>query len=197
MPLVKLRGCKRSAAVLLVLVLGALVGLPVHADEPLSKSVLGKEAYLTPAKEIADAVLARNEIHTLTNISPDGKKFLIVKNDGMPSLARVGRPTARLGEVAFDHKAGRSRDLWIRSVAGYDIFYHADKRTVAVQVPDDARVSTPTWSPDGSRLAFFAHFENATYIFIADAETGFSRRLSAAPILATMVNSFQWTKDGY
>jgi dipeptidyl aminopeptidase/acylaminoacyl peptidase len=196
MPLVKLRGCKRSAAVLLVLVLGALVGLPVHADEPLSKSVLGKEAYLTPAKEIADAVLARNEIHTLTNISPDGKKFLIVKNDGMPSLARVGRPTARLGEVAFDHKAGRSRDLWIRSVAGYDIFYHADKRTVAVQVPDDARVSTPTWSPDGSRLAFFAHFENATYIFIADAETGFSRRLSAAPILATMVNSFQWTKDG-
>ncbi len=187
----------RVAAVLLALLLGTAIGLPVQADEPLTKSVLAKEAYLTPAKEIADAVLAtRNEIHTLTNISPDGKKFLIVKNDGMPSLARVGRPTARLGEVAFDHTAGRSRDLWIRSVAGYDIFYHADKRTVRVQVPDEARVSTPTWSPDGTRLAFFTHFENATFIYIADAETGYSRRLSAAPILATMVNSFQWTKDG-
>ena len=197
MPLLNSSSSRRITAVLLALALGIAVGLPVHADEPATKSVLGKEAYLTPAKEIADAVLAtRNEIHTLTNISPDGKKFLIVKNDGMPSLARVGRPTARLGEVAFDHTAGRSRDLWIRSVAGYDIFYHADKRTVPVQIPDEARVSTPTWSPDGTRLAFFAHFENATYIYIADAETGYSRRLSAAPILATMVNSFQWTKDG-
>ncbi len=191
--------CKfgRSAVVLLTLVLGIAAGLPAQADQPLAKSPLAKEAYLTPAKEIADAVLAnRDEIHLLTNLSPDGKKFIIVKNDGMPPLARVGRPTARLGEMAFDHTAGRSRDLWIRSVAGYDIFYHADKRTVPVQVPEQARVSTPIWSPDGTRLAFFAHFDHATYIYIADAETGFSRRLSAAPILATMVNSFQWSKDG-
>ncbi len=191
--------CKfgRSAVVLLTLVLGVAAGLPAKADQPSAQSPLGKEAYLTPAKEIADAVMAsRDEIHLLTNISPDGKKFVIVKNDGMPPLSRVGRPTARLGEVAFDHTAGRSRDLWIRSVAGYDIFYHADKRTVPVQVPEQARVSTPIWSPDGTRLAFFAHFENATYIYIADADTGFSRRLSAAPILATMVNSFQWSKDG-
>ena len=197
MQLVSSGNGRRALGVALALIIGVALGLPAHADEPLSKSPLAKEAYLTPAKEIADAVLAsRNEIHTLTNISPDGKKFLIVKNDGMPTLARVGRPTARLGEVAFDHTAGRSRDLWIRSVAGYDIFYHADKRTVPVQIPDEARVSTPTWSPDGTRLAFFAHFDNATYIYIADAETGFSRRLSAAPVLATMVSTFQWTKDG-
>lgn len=192
-------GCKlgRPAGVLLALLLGSAAGLPAKADVPAATSPLAKEAYLTPSKEIADAVLAsRDEIRTLTNISPDGQKFLFVKNDGMPPLARVGRPTARLGEVAFDHTAGRSRDLWIRSVAGYDIFYHADKRTVPVQVPDQARVSTPIWSPDGTRLAFFAHFDNATFIYIADADTGFSRRLSAAPILATMVNSFQWTKDG-
>jgi dipeptidyl aminopeptidase/acylaminoacyl peptidase len=188
---------RRSAGVLLTLLLGTAVGLPVHADEPVPKSPLATEAYLTPAKEIADAVLAtRDEVHTLSNISPDGKKFVIVKNDGMPPLSRVGRPTARLGEVAFDHTAGRSRDLWIRSVAGYDIFYHTDKRTVPVQIPDQARVSTPIWSPDGTRLGFFAHFDTATYIYIADADTGFSRRLSAAPILATMVNSFQWSKDG-
>src|SRR5262245_2143121 len=49
--------------------------------------VLSKEAYLTPPKEIADAILAtENENFTLTNLSPDGKKFLIVKNDGMPTL---------------------------------------------------------------------------------------------------------------
>ena len=47
----------RSAGVLLTLFLGMAVGLPVHADQPAPQSPLAKEAYLTPAKEIADAVL--------------------------------------------------------------------------------------------------------------------------------------------
>src|SRR5262249_34141840 len=79
---------------------------------------------------------------------------------------------------------------------GFDLFWYADKRTVPVQVPDRARVSTPVWSPDGSKLAFFAHFEDATHIYIADAETGYSRRLTPTPVLATLVTSFQWSKDG-
>src|SRR5262249_7776020 len=101
-----------------------------------------------------------------------------------------------LAEMAFDHTAGRARDLWMRSAPGFDLFYYADKRTVPVQVPDRARVSNPVWSPDGSRLAFFAHFEDATHIYIADAETGHSRRLTATPVLATLDTSFQWSKDG-
>src|SRR5205085_2392340 len=64
------------------------------------------------------------------------------------------------------------------------------------QVPARARVSNPTWSPDGSRLAFFAHFHDATHIYIADADTGFSRRLTTTPVLATLVTGFQWSKDG-
>ena len=60
---------------------------------------LGKETYLTPPKQIADAVLAtRNEIRTLTNLSPDGKKFLITKNDGLPPLKRMARPAVHLAE---------------------------------------------------------------------------------------------------
>ena len=46
---------RSSVRVLLVTLFGILIGIPVHADQvPLSK-----EAYLTPPKEIADAVLPR------------------------------------------------------------------------------------------------------------------------------------------
>src|SRR5262245_49933037 len=56
---------------------GTSTAAPAEAGQ---LAVLGKEAYLMPPKEIADAVLAaRNEIVTLTNISPDGRKFLIAK----------------------------------------------------------------------------------------------------------------------
>jgi dipeptidyl aminopeptidase/acylaminoacyl peptidase len=158
---------------------------------------LDKEAYLTPPKEIADAVLAaRHENVTLNNLSPDGKKFLITRGDGLPSLQQLARPCVYLGEMAFDHTASRSRQLWIRNAVGYDLFYYADNRTVPVQVPDRARVSNPTWSPDGSKLAFFAHFEDATHIYVVDAETGSARKLTVTPVLATLVTSFQWSKDG-
>src|SRR5262249_39783097 len=124
------------------------------------------------------------------------KKFLITKGDGLPSLQRMARPCVYLGEMAFDPTACRARQLWISSKVGYYLFYHADNRTVLVQVPDRARVSNPVWSPDGSKLAFFAHFDDGTHIYIADTETGYSRRLTMTPVLATLVTSFQWSKDG-
>jgi dipeptidyl aminopeptidase/acylaminoacyl peptidase len=177
----------------LVALVWALLGTPAAAQQV----TLDKEAYLLPPKEIADAVLAaRHENVSLTDISPDGKKFVITRRDGLPPLQRLARPHVYLGEVAFDHAAGRARDLWVRSNVGFDIFYYADKRTVPVQVPERARVGTPVWSPDGSKLAFFAHFDDATHIYVADAETGYSRRLTATPVLATMVTSFQWSRDG-
>ena len=114
-----------SATVLAAAILVVVAGPPAVA-QPVT---LGKEAYLTPPKEIMDAVLAaRNENVTLTNLSPDGKKFLITKNDGLPPLQRMARPCAYLGEMAFDPVAGRARDLWVRSAPGFDLFFHADKR---------------------------------------------------------------------
>ncbi|MCI0638773.1 MAG: prolyl oligopeptidase family serine peptidase [Gemmataceae bacterium] len=158
---------------------------------------LNKEAYLMPPKEIADAILApRHENVTLSNLSPDGKKFLIANSDGMPTLERMACPCVYLGETAFDPVAARARQLWIRSDPGFDIYFHADKRTVPVQIPERARVSNPVWSPDGGRLAFFVHLPDATHIYIADADTGSSRRLTTTPVLATMVTSFQWSRDG-
>src|SRR4051794_3382400 len=83
---------RRVLALLLLVMAGPAFGQPV---------VLTKEAYVAPPKEIADAVLAtENENFTLTNISPDGAKFLITKNDGMPTLQRMARPCVYLGEMA-------------------------------------------------------------------------------------------------
>ncbi len=188
---------KKLLAKLLALHVLILAGLPLYADEVPERASLGKEAYLTPPREIVEAVLApRHENRTLTNLSPDGKKFLIARSDGLPSLQRLACPCVYLGETAFDPSAYRARDLWVRSVAGYELFYFAENRTVPVQVPDRARVSNATWSPDGSKLAFYAHFVDATHICIADTETGFTRRLTSIPVLATLVTSFQWSKDG-
>jgi dipeptidyl aminopeptidase/acylaminoacyl peptidase len=159
--------------------------------------VLDRESYLTPPEPIAEAIRSlERESTLLTNISPDGTKFLIPKNDGMPPLSRLAKSTVYLGEMAFDPTAYRSKQLWVRSLVGYDIFLPPEKKTISIQVPPNARVSNAAWSPDGSQLAFFAHFPDATHIYVANTGTGASRPITQVPVLATLVTTFQWSKDG-
>ena len=157
---------------------------------------LGKEEYLRPPQVIVDAVLTAQPYRTLADLSPNGTRFVVPRGDALPPLSRLAAPTVRLAELAFDPAAGRSIDLWTRSYDGFDLFSHADRKTVSVKLPANVRVSNPVWSPDGSKLAFFAHTEDATHIHVADANTGESKPLTAAPVLATLTTTFQWSRDG-
>jgi len=146
----RVRHARRRSATLLLLsgLLWLLVGTPAQAQD----LILSKQAYVLPPKVIADAILApRHENISLTNLSPDGKKFVITKSEGMVALERMAHSHVYLAEMAFDPVACRARDLWVRSAAGFDLYYYADKRTVPVQIPAKARVSNPVWSPDGAK----------------------------------------------
>ena len=57
-------------------------------------------------------------------------------------------------------------------------------------------MSNATWSPDGKSIAFYVHGEDATHIWMADAATGASRQVTKTPVLATLVTTFDFTKDG-
>jgi dipeptidyl aminopeptidase/acylaminoacyl peptidase len=174
-----------------------LAGTPPEPAGAGQLAILGKEAYLMPPKEIADAVLAsRGENVTLTNLSPDGRKFLVQRRDGLPSVERLGCPCVYLAEMPFDPVACRSRTLWVNSAEAFDLFFPTEKRFVRVKAPAGARLGSPAWSPDGSQLAFQAMFPEATHVCVADAETGACRKITTTSVLATLVTNLEWSKDG-
>ncbi len=162
-----------------------------------AQATLESKEWVRPPEEIAEAVLAPRYLNvTLNNPSPDGRWFLHMVGDGPVTMDRFSRPFDELGGQFLEPQANRHRSLSIRNSAGLQVISADDGAVINIDVPDNARVSGAQWSPDGSRLAFFAHSDDETHIFVADPETGDSERLTRNPVLATMVTSFEWTAEG-
>ncbi|MEX1128907.1 MAG: prolyl oligopeptidase family serine peptidase, partial [Vicinamibacterales bacterium] len=159
--------------------------------------IIKKESYATPPPELADAVLAPRHLNvSLSSLSPDKKWFLDEIGDGPVPMKTFAKPFHELGGVFIDYRANRARSLTIRNNVGIQLISAVDGSTRPIQVPEGARVSGATWSPDGAVIAFFVHGEEATHIHVADVATGKSRQLSKTPVLATMVTGIEFTDGG-
>ena len=175
------------------------VAVPASAQEEMSaaEQILAEEGYTQPSQDIIDAVLApRWENVSLSDLDPTGSWFIHSISDGPPSLAIFAKPHLNLGALQIDPIANRSRRLTTRSDVGYQLISAHDGRRVDIDVPAGARVSGATWSPDGSQIAFLAHFEDGSHIYVADASDGDSRQVSRDHIQPVHVTSVAWTADG-
>ena len=176
----------------LPLTLGAQAPAPQSPDD-----ILKQQTYQTPAKELADAVLATRYLNvSLASASPDKKWFVDEIGDGPVVMKTFSKPFHELGGLFVDYKANRARPLTVRNNIGIQVISAADGTRKAIQVPPGARVSNATWSPDGKSIAYYVHGEDATHIWIADAATGVSRQVTKTPVLATLVTTFDFTRDG-
>ena len=159
--------------------------------------VLKQESYQTPPKELADAVLATRYLNvSLTNASPDKKWFVDEIGDGPVVMKTFAKPFHELGGLFVDYKANRARPLTVRNNIGIQLISAADGSKKQIQLPPGARVSNATWSPDGKSIAFYVHGEDTTHIWAADAATGVAHQVTKTPVLATLVTTFDFTKDG-
>src|SRR5688500_2274704 len=114
----------------------------------------------------------------------------------MPTMAIFAKPHYYLGGVQVDHRANRARSLTTRAGTGFSVIDWESGRSINIELPKGATATNPVWSRDGREIAYFAHFDNATHIYIANALTGKSRALTKTPVLATLVTSCEWPADG-
>jgi len=170
---------------------------PTLAQQPAPREVLAAESYVRPPAQIERLVTApRQNNVALGNQSPDRAHFLRPRVDGLPSVQTFGMPHHYFAGLQVDPKANRARALTTRGVAGIEVVDAATGRSVTIDAPKGATVSSPAWSPDGARLAYVANFDDASRLYVADVATGKSRRLGSAVLLATLVTDVDWTADG-
>jgi dipeptidyl aminopeptidase/acylaminoacyl peptidase len=159
---------------------------------------ISAEGYITPPEAIARLVTAPREANaSFTAPNPGSRRYFVrTVSDGLPSINLVGKAHYNLGGLQIDHAANRERSMTMRSAAGLELLEWQTGRKIPVAVPAGARVGATSWSPDGSQLAFFALFPDATHLYVADVATGKTRALTTRSLLATAVTNFEWSGDG-
>jgi dipeptidyl aminopeptidase/acylaminoacyl peptidase len=188
---------RRSVAMFAVWL--ALFAVPAVAQEavPAQEAILAQEGWARPPEPIARAVLApRHENLLLTNQSPDGRYFLHQATETLPTMADFAKEHLRFGGLQVDPRANRARSFTTRGATSLSVTEWETGRRIEIQIPRGATVTGARWSPDGSRVAYFANFADATHIYVADLPAGRSRQVTRTPVLATLHTSFDWTSDG-
>ena len=166
-------------------------------EELPAKQRLAAETYVRPPAAIERLVTApRQNNVSLSNQSPNRKWFLKLQSEGLPSIQAFGKPHYYFAGLQVDHKANRARVLTTRGSSGLAIIDATTGQSRTLETPRGASISNPQWSPDGSKLAYIANFEDASRVYVADLATGKSRQVSPRPLLATLVTSVDWTADG-
>lgn len=154
-------------------------------------------SYLTPPKPILDACLTPWWTNvTPTQPSPDGTRALVIDRDGPPALARLARPYVNLGGLMIDLDAVRERSLTTRSAVGLRVMELTTGALKPIEVPAGSHVGEAKWSPDGRTVAFVAHFDNGSRLFVADPATGKSHALNNRWLMPTLCTTWDWTGNG-
>jgi dipeptidyl aminopeptidase/acylaminoacyl peptidase len=181
-----------------LLLLVAAAALPLGAQSvEASRRLLALERFVTPPAEVARLVTApRHQNSTLSEQSPDRRHFLVTHGTGLGDLQQYGKPHLYFAGLQVDQKANRARTLTTRGLGAMEIVDAASGTKVSVEIPSGATASSPSWSPDGSQLAFLANFDDASYVYVADARTGRSRRRGARAALPVLNTTLDWAPDG-
>jgi len=123
-----------------------------------------------PIRQILDA-----EPTPLVSVSPDRSWLLLLERNALPSIAEVAAPEVQLAGDRIDPRTnGRSRDITYKGLRLRGVTGTTERR---IATPDDARIGTPLWSPNGRHIAFAVTGDSGIALHVADVATGESRRL--------------------
>ncbi|MFM9874285.1 MAG: prolyl oligopeptidase family serine peptidase [Fimbriimonadaceae bacterium] len=178
-----------------LIALGMMGALSFAVGGQSRDEILQNQNYIHPSRVIEDAVMApwSNNV-TGGTLNPLNTMLMISESDGMPLLERVGQTHVNLGGQQIDTVGERDRNMTMRSQSGISVMDVSTGKKMQISIPDGVRIYSPRWSPDGLKIAFVGLTERETALYVADAMTGRSKKVTS-DLRMTELTSFDWLGD--
>ncbi len=130
-----------------------------------------------------------------TSVSPDFQNWLLRFRQINPSIEELAQDELKLAGMRFSPQTfapGRSRRFVALSLMRYP-----EIETVEISgLPENPRILSTSWSPDGSRIAFTNETPEGVELWIIDEGSAEARRLTG-PVLSLTANEWpEWLSDG-
>jgi dipeptidyl aminopeptidase/acylaminoacyl peptidase len=151
-------------------------------------SLQAQEPYKRPPKEVVDIVTAPPSPRA--SVSPDQELLLLADYEPMPSIAYMAQPLLRIAGMRITPK-NNSRQQTI-FYTGIVIKSIKDGSEIKITLPEGARLSFPSWSPDGNWVAFTRFLENGVELWVANTKSGEAKSLTKAIVNSTLSSGYQW-----
>ncbi len=169
----------------------AVLGLLVAGAAPVTRFSEAAEVYLKAPEPIGELLSSPPPPTVL--FDPTREHMLVQRTERYPPLADLAEPVLRLAGLRINpinnapHRTSRCLELTLQSVA--------DGTERKLTLPANARISTPSWSPDGKYFAFLRYGSREVEVWVGDSKRGSPRRLRGG-INAAFGEPFQWMPDG-
>jgi dipeptidyl aminopeptidase/acylaminoacyl peptidase len=148
--------------------------------------------YQMPPKEIVAAFDAPPLPQAI--LSPSKQVIALNYRRNYPTIAELSQPILRLAGARVNPKTNGPQ----RTANGFGITLRkiTDGSEIKINVPPQANLSNPRFSPDGSRLSFLNTKENGIELWIADVATGKAKMVNGTDRLnATTGDPCDWLRD--
>lgn len=159
----------------------ALIAAPLAAQD-------GYQQPPAPIPQILDAGAT-----PLVSVSPDRSVLLLLERPGLPGIAEVAAPEARLAGLRINprNNAG-SRDPRYTGLRLLPMPAHSEAAERRIVLPSGARIGNVSWAPDSKRIAFTLAGDSVLKLWIAETSTGSARQISDLALTAAAGAPCAW-----
>ncbi len=166
----------------LLLMWGALAPNPLAAEDGYQKAP-------APIGELLSTPAAPS-----VHFSPQRESMIVYRAERHPPVVDLAEPVLRLAGLRINpanngpHRTARCVELTLHPLP--------DGKERPIAIPPNARITPPSWSPDGKQFAFLRYGSREVELWVGDAKRGSVRRLRGA-INAALGEPFQWMPDSH
>ena len=151
------------------------------------------QSYRKPPQAVLDVLNA--PVTPSASVSPTGELMLLATGVRYPPISDLAQPMLRLAGLRINpntngpHRAPYFVALVVKRIG--------DGTETKVNLPADAHIDFPQWSPDGRHFAFMNTTPTGIELWTGDSATGQIKQLKGVRVNAVYGDPVQWLPDNH